>query len=65
MADEKPLSNDSDYFHSLDSPILYIDGPGDYTVRPIRRSLWAQAKAERDKIYGPSDIQPPPDQPQE
>ena len=46
-------------FNSLDCIDLVMEGPGDNTIRPVRRSRWAQVKAERDRIYGPSDLQPP------
>ena len=62
---KKPLHELPEGFDSLDSEILYIDDPGDDIVRPIPRNRWAQAKAMRDMLYGPSDMQPPPDHPQE
>ena len=50
MAQESSRLDDGSYFHSLDCEILWLDGPGDTTVRPCRPEHLAHARAERAKI---------------
>jgi hypothetical protein len=42
--------NDAGYFHSLNCVDVWIDEPGDRTVRPIPPERLEQAKAERDRM---------------
>lgn len=49
------FDNDGGSFMTINCVDVWIDKPGDTTVRPIRPSLLERAKAERAKVYGPLD----------
>jgi hypothetical protein len=49
-------------FHSRDTEILIIDGPGDNTIRPARPLLRRLGKAEQERIARWQHLsQQPPD----
>jgi hypothetical protein len=48
--EEKSKNADGSYSHSLDSDIVYLDGPVDRTVRPCRPEHLPHLRAEREKI---------------
>ena len=55
------LDDDGGSFKTIDCVDVFIDGPGDHTVRPIRPSLLEHAKAERAKVYGSREPGPAPE----
>jgi hypothetical protein len=50
--------DDGGTFKTINCVDVWIDGPGDLTVRPIRPSLLEQAKAARASVYGKDDFGP-------
>ena len=62
MAEKSSQFDDESYFHSLDCDVVWLDKPGDTTVRPIRPSLLEHAKAERAKILAAQALQGSPPQ---
>lgn len=50
MADKSSHDGNESYSHSLNCDIMWLDGPGDTTVRPCRPEHLAHARAERAKI---------------
>ncbi len=59
MPESSVPTNDGGSFKTINCVDVWFDEPGDTTVRPIRPSLMEHAKAERAKIYGDKDVQPP------
>ena len=49
MGDSKSLP-DNGYFHSLNSDIIWVEGPGDTTVRPCRPERLEFLKALRARV---------------
>jgi hypothetical protein len=51
MMNRKPIpSKTGEFSHSFNCVDVYMDEPGDTTVRPCRPSMLAHAMAERAKI---------------
>ncbi len=47
---ESKSTNNEPYFHSLNCVDVFIDEPGDTTIRPCDPKMLEQAKALRDRI---------------
>ena len=59
MSDPKQFPDGSGYFFS-ECTDIWIEGPGDSTVRPIPPERMEQAKAARELIYGSREPGPKP-----
>ncbi|HZZ77606.1 MAG TPA: hypothetical protein VFE62_03750 [Gemmataceae bacterium] len=50
MGEKKPDQGEGSFSHCLNCVDVYLEGPGDRTVRPIPPKLLAQAKELRDRL---------------
>ena len=65
MSESASTPNQDGVFKTINTVDLWIDEPGDHTVRPSRRILRERAHEEREKLRGkdaqPPDVSSPPD----
>jgi hypothetical protein len=61
MVESNDLRDSNDgTFKTINCEYIWIDEPGDHTVRPIRPSLLEHARRERAKVYGSPEPGPQP-----